>query len=162
MVSPEQQRRLYYAALARAPHHGERPEIRALRDYTHRAMLDGRIDGATQDRIGQLIDAVSAQDRSQVGDLIGPNAGDIAWDVLAVTDRHGSPWMRAFGDNRYTIEDSTGERDRSQEYDWFTEGGWSTTDGLLGYVPLTVAMVAAPPDEEAMTGVGHPPHAGPG
>jgi hypothetical protein len=144
-MSPEEQCRLYYAALARAPHYGESREIRALRDYTHAEMVAGRIAGDTQDRIGQLIDALSAQNMSRVGAVIGPGASGIAWDVLQVRDRDGDVWMRAFGTNRYAVEDFTGQLDVSQEYDWFTKGGWATTDGLLQHAPLTVIVVAQLP-----------------
>lgn len=144
-LTDEEKRRLYVAALSRAPHHGETREVRALRDFTHGEMLAGRIDGATQDRIGQLLDDLARTQQSKAGDVIGPNTTDVPWDVLQVTDCQDDIWFRAFGDNRYRVDDATGERDRSQEYDWSTAGGWSTTEGLLDYAPLTVTMIAERP-----------------
>lgn len=148
-MTPDEQRRLYYAALARAPYGGETREVSMLRSFTHREFLAGRIDAGSQDQIGRLIDAIAVQGFSKVGDIIGPNATDIAWDVLMVKDCQGDEWVRAFGDNRYAIDDSTGERDRSQEYDWFTEGGWAGTAGLLDYAPLLVTVVASLPEVDA-------------
>lgn len=145
-MTPDEQRRLYFAALSRAPHHGESREVSELRQFTHAEMMAGRIEGSTQDRIGVLIDQLSAKTTSKVGDVIGPNATDIPWDVLAVIDSQNDQWVRAFGDNRYAVEDITGERDLSQEYDWFTAGGWSTTDGLLVYALLSVTVVATLPE----------------
>lgn len=139
---------LYFAALSRAANHGESREIRNLRSYTHAEMMAGRIDGATQDEIGRLIDALSAKDAAAVGDIVGPNATDIPWDVLEVVNSERDTWRRAFGQDRYAREDSTGELDFSQEYDWITEGGWSTTPGLLVYAPLRVTRVAGLPEED--------------
>lgn len=140
-------RQLYYAALSRASHHGETREIRALRDYTHTETMAGRIDAATQDRIGRLIDALSRKNESKVGDLIGYNAADIPWDVLEVRDDEGTAWQRAFGNDRYLRNDDGSVNDL-QDYDWLTEGGACTTEGLLFYKPLLVTRVATLPEED--------------
>ncbi len=137
---------LFFAALSRASNHGESREVAALRRYVHAEMLAGRIEGATTDRLGELIDALSDKETSQVGDLIGPNATDIRWDVLEVEDNQGGVWRRAFGEDRYCRED--GDPD-GHEYDWVTVGGgWSSTDGLIVYAPLRITRVARRPGLE--------------
>jgi hypothetical protein len=136
---------LYYAALARAPHHGMTREVAALYDGLMSAAMRGQIDLAAQGRLADLFHAIYLAQRPQVGDLISGNATDIFWDVLEVEDSQGDVWRRAFGRDRYAVEDVTGEIDYSEEYDWVTVGGWSTTDGLLLYAPLTVIKVAVHP-----------------
>jgi hypothetical protein len=134
---------LYFAVAQRAGRRVESREVAALRAFTHQEMMDGRIDGATQDRIGELIDRIARSQRSQVGDLIGPNAADIPWDVLEVENCDGDVWRRAFGEDRYFVDDA-GDHD-GYVYDWMTEGGRSSTEGLLVYVPLTVTRVVTRP-----------------
>jgi hypothetical protein len=79
--------------------------------------------------------------RSQVNDLIGPNATDIPADVLEFEDSEGDVWRRPIGEERYIREDD-GTVNRDQEYDWVSPGGWSTTEGRLAYTPLRVTKVA--------------------
>lgn len=132
---------LYWLALGRAAHGGEPEGIRKLREYTHAEMLEERIDGGTQDRIGELLDELARKEASCVGDLIGPNADSIPWDVLevfAVGDN--TTWRRAFREDRIMPEDE-------QFYDWRCEGGGSTSEGLLEYAPLRVTKVAHRPTE---------------
>ena len=137
-------RELYLAALARAPHgRASSREVAALRAFTHAEMLAGRIDGATQDRIGQLVDAIEQYETVTVGDYLRGGVSDIAWNVLEVVDDEGTTWRRAFGAERFTPE-REGLFD-GEEYDWITEGGLCTTDGLLLYAPLRVTKVVREP-----------------
>lgn len=129
---------LYLAAARRAPHGGEGREVLTLRRFTHEAMMAGRIDGETQDRIGELIDAIARSRHSKVGDLVGPNADDIPWDALEVEDSEGDTWRRAFGDDRLAHAD---DPDDEHLYDWVSEGAWAATEGLLAYAPLRVTRV---------------------
>ena len=148
-VTEMTERELWYAAITRVgPQNTEPEEVAALRRFTHAEMAAGHIDGATQDRIGELIDAIAVKSSSKVGDIIGPNAADIPWDVIEFTNNEGDRWRRAFGEDHYAIEDLTGRRDYSQEYDWVTVGGWSTTSGALAYAPLIVVRVVKNPNEE--------------
>lgn len=139
---------LFWAALRRAPDHGASSNaVASLRAYVHAEFLAEHIDPDTTDRIGELLGAIEEHEFVREGDLIGPNATDIAWNVLEVRNCEGDTWRRAFGEQRFAVEDD-GFIDREQEYDWIIEGGWSTTDGLLVYAPLTVTKVAVRPGEE--------------
>ncbi|MBF9135156.1 hypothetical protein I0C86_40470 [Plantactinospora sp. S1510] len=148
MTRPDTDTELYYLAFSRASHGGESREVRLLRDFTHARMLAGLIDGATQDRIGELLDAISSREIPKVGDWIAPGSEDIRWDVLEVVDDAGDTWHRVFGDDRYADDEDDGGLDRSQEYDWRNSGGWSTTEGVLDYAPLRVTKVACRPEDD--------------
>lgn len=140
---------LFWAARRRAPHNGaSSPEVARLRSFTHAEFLADRIAGATQDEIGRLLDAVEEHEFLQVGDYIGHNAKDIAWNVVEVICDEGTAWRRAFGEDRFVREDD-GALNDLQEYDWITEGGHCTTDGLLFYKPLLVTRVVRKPGLEA-------------
>lgn len=136
----------FWAALRLAGDNTESPPLRRLRAFTHAEVMAGRIDGVTQDRIGELLDDLARRERSQVGDVIGPNVKTMPWDVLEFVNSENGTWRRAFGDERYCTEDD-GTVDRDQLYDWVTEGGWATSEGALSQAPLRVTKVAVRPDE---------------
>lgn len=131
------------------PHGGEMPELNKLRRFTHAEMMAGRIDGATQDRIGELVDAIARALRPRIGDLIGPNATRIPWDVLEVECSEGDTWRRLYGPDR-TVHSDDSDDPWVQEYDWTTSGGGglSTTEGLIMYAPLRITRVAERPGEQ--------------
>lgn len=72
------------------------------------------------------------------GDIIAPTATDIHPDVLEFIDETGDTWRRAEGPNEATHD--------GVQYAWVTPGGWSTTEGRLGYAPLRITKVKEPTD----------------
>lgn len=104
---------LYQLALSLAEYAGESAEVAALRAFVHGEMMAERIVPPTFDRIGELLDAITASQRSKVGDYIGGTDG-IPWDVLELVDDDGDRWRRIFGEDRYDREDD-GTVDRSYD-----------------------------------------------
>lgn len=135
----------FWQLLQRDSYGGEHPGVHALRRYTHDEMLAGRIDGATQDRIGQMLDDLSASLEACTGDIIGPR-GPIPWDVLEVESLvDGGVYKRLIGRDR--LVDIDGEPDgEPEEYDWVTAGGHATDEGVLHYAPIRVRRIAHRPD----------------
>lgn len=94
------------------------------------------------------VDTSDLEPKFGVGDHIDSYLSGIPDYVLSVASSDSTVWRRATGDERYAVEDITGQIDRSQEYEWISwdhghyTGGHSTTGGLLDYVPLTVLEVA--------------------
>lgn len=142
---------LFFAALQRAPYVGASSrQLAVLRHFTHAEMMAGRIDGATQDRIGKLLDALEGYEFLRVDDYIGPNATDIAWNVVEVGDADGT-WRRLFGAERFDEDNN--------EYDWGLVSrydgelvGRATTDGLIPGTngqPLRVIKVVRRPGEDS-------------
>lgn len=136
---------IWRASLTRARNMGEVDEVARLRAFVHAEMMADRVDPATTDKIGHLVDAVSGLFRTRVKDVIGPNATRIPWDVLAFVDRQGDSWHRAFGPERYD-DDGEGAGD-GYLWDWVAYGGRSTDTGALEQAPLTVTRVVTVPGE---------------
>lgn len=135
----------FWQLLQRAPHGGEHLGVHALRTYTHAEMLAEHIDGATQDRIGQLLDELSASLEACTGDIIGPR-GPIPWDVLEVESLvDGGVYKRLIGRDRLVNVDDEPGGD-PEEYDWVTAGGHATDEGVLHYAPIRVLQIAHRPD----------------
>lgn len=145
---------LFWAARARAPHHGaSSASVARLRAYLHEQLtLKPTPDNDAGDVAGRLLDAIEEYEFVKVGDYLTGDRG-IPWNVLEVLDGFGERWRRAFGADRFAVDDATGEPDPGQEYDWVTEGGRSTDDGVLSYAPLMVVKVAMRPagEEESMS-----------
>lgn len=140
---------LFYAALSRAPHHGaSSAPVARLRAYLHRQLvLQPAPDDDAGDVAGRMLDAIEEHEFVKVGDYLPGNDREIPWNVLAVHDDEGTVWRRAFGEDRFARhEDSDG--DSVEEYDWITEGGWCTDDGLKFYAPLRVVEVAVRPGSD--------------
>lgn len=139
---------LFWAALRRAPDGGasSRPLAR-LRAYLHQQLVLNQVpDPDAGDVAGRLMDAIEQYEFLQVDDYIGPNATDIAWNVVAVSDADGT-WRRLFGAERFDEDD--------YEYDWGLVSrysgeivGQATTDGLIPGTegqPLRVRKVVRRP-----------------
>lgn len=137
---------LFWAALRRAAHMGASSEpVAKLRAYVHNEMLAGRIAGDTADRLADLLDTVEEYEQVREGDFIGPNATDIAWNVVEVENGDGT-WRRLFGPDRL---------DDGNEWDWalvsrngLGDVGYSTTDALIPGTygrPLRVTKVVRHP-----------------
>lgn len=82
--------------------------------------------------------------RVRVGALISGDAKDIPLCVLEFVDSEGDVWHRPA-----TEEEAWHD---GQRYDWVTPGGWSTTEGRLGYAPLRVTKVTPLPVLEVTNG----------
>lgn len=136
---------IWRASLMRARNMGEIDEVARLRAFVHAEMMADRVDPATTDKIGHLVDAVSRLFRTRVKDVIGPNATRIPWDVLAFVDRQGDSWHRAFGPERYG--DDGEDAGDGYLWEWAAEGGRSTDTGALEQAPLTVTRVVTIPGE---------------
>lgn len=134
---------IWRAALMLAPNMGEISEIARLRAFVHAEMMADRVDPVTTDKIGHLVDALSKTTRTQVHDVIGPNAKRVPWDVLEFVNDEGDRWWRAFGTDRYSED----EPDDDQLWDWASVGGRQTDRGALDYTPLTVTRVVTVPGE---------------
>lgn len=87
--------------------------------------------------------------RTQVRDTISVNAVGIPDDVLEFVDSEGDTWRRPGSRDEATYD--------GQLYDWVTTGGggWSTTEGRLGYTPLRVTKVAPPTNHHEQQGDHH-------
>jgi hypothetical protein len=133
------EREIWRAALSRAPYGGESRTLAALRTYVHAQMLDGRLDGDITDRIGEMLDVLSHSARAKVGDIIGPNATAVPWDVVELVDDEGTTWTRALDGSEALDEDGT-------SYPWFSPGGLCSNEGIIHYAPAKVTRVVVDPD----------------
>lgn len=142
--------RLFFAARSQAPDNGaSSAPVARLRAYLHQQLVLNRTpDDDAGDVAGRLLDAIEEYEFPKVGDYLSGGHGGIHWMVLEVLDDEGTRWRRAFGDDRFLRNDD-GTLDCSQEYEWITEGGWGTTDGVLFYAPLQVMRVAQIPGSPA-------------
>jgi hypothetical protein len=144
-VSRPDDNQLFWAALRRAPHNGaSSAPVAKLRAYLHEQLVLKSVPSPdAMDVAGRLLDEIEAHEFVTVGDYLGGGPRQIPWNVLEVLDDEGTLWRRAFGAERFLTEDD--DTVSLDEYDWITEGGACTDEGLKFYAPLQVMRVARRP-----------------